>query len=397
MTRSRLGVPGLVARHLRVGVTASILLALLVALSTLAASLAPRALATLDSAQLRHTVAALPPGAARPLGHRRLRLPDGPGPTAGHGGGDLRCLLQRARQVLGRGVAPALRGARAPAVGGADGRARRRSDRWPGASGAPGDHARRRPRLVVAGSDRRWRHPERPGPVGTPTNSTRPRGRRSTSPCPPTPRPRPTFASGTCSAAIPRRCGSPPCTLRRIPPTRSGRTSPTSPEGNIFQSSGGGFLLYADAFVDPESAVGLRDTLASATFSAWFPIRVDRLRFADAAALSTQARQLSASGSQLTTAQSATFAWGLPAAITAVDRRIALVTSLLALTAIRSHRRRTRGLRARGAIGDRPTARRAEPGAVAGRIGHPGAADRGPRGRAHLGARRRSRPIWSRG
>ena len=61
MSRTRLGATSLVARHLRTGVSSSILLALLVATATFAVSLAPRAIAELGTAEIRHTIAALPP------------------------------------------------------------------------------------------------------------------------------------------------------------------------------------------------------------------------------------------------------------------------------------------------------------------------------------------------
>ena len=332
MTRSRLGVPGLVARHLRVGVTASILLALLVALSTLAASLAPRALATLDSAQLRHTVAALPPG-PRDLSATGVfgspTVQDRPPVTAAETFGAFSSALDRFSAEASHPLSAVLGHPQwvvrtaAHAADPIDGRA------------LP-VHP-----VITLAVDLDWSSRVRIVDGATPTPWTG----RDTDELDPTARtPIDIALSADAATAAHLRLGDllsgNPAPLRiaalyapKDPADAFWAHQPDLARGNIFQSSGGGFLLYADAFVDPESAVGLRDTLASATFSAWFPIRVDRLRFTDAAALSTQARQLSASGSQLTTAQSATFAWGLPAAITAVDRRIALVTSLLALTA----------------------------------------------------------------
>jgi len=59
--RSRYGTPGLLARHTATGITGSVLVAVLVAVTVFAAAAAPRALARLGTEELQHTLGAMSP------------------------------------------------------------------------------------------------------------------------------------------------------------------------------------------------------------------------------------------------------------------------------------------------------------------------------------------------
>lgn len=77
MTRSRLSIPGLLSRHLGSSVAASVLVAVLIAAAVLAVALAPRALARLGTAELRHELSGQSPALLDLTGLGTLGIPTG--------------------------------------------------------------------------------------------------------------------------------------------------------------------------------------------------------------------------------------------------------------------------------------------------------------------------------
>ena len=101
--------------------------------------------------------------------------------------------------------------------------------------------------------------------------------------------------------------------------------------GDPRRSNEGEPLVYASAYIAPESALGMLDTLAAAQLSAWYAIDGNRLAFADAPAARDQVRSLMALGGPMPSGNLLDFQSGFPNAIDAVIGRVALVVSLLAL------------------------------------------------------------------
>lgn len=101
-------------------------------------------------------------------------------------------------------------------------------------------------------------------------------------------------------------------------------------EGEPFSSTNG-TTLYAAAFVDPGSGVGMRDTLGSAKLAVWYPVDGDALQFGEAETVRDQARQLMAVGRLLPSGEAIAFTTGLADAVDGVLKRMNLVISLLAL------------------------------------------------------------------
>jgi putative ABC transport system permease protein len=101
--------------------------------------------------------------------------------------------------------------------------------------------------------------------------------------------------------------------------------------GEPRHASDGGLLVYASAYIDPASALGLLDTIGAAQVTAWYPVDVDRLEFSDAVKARDEAKTLMALGGQLPSGELMAFQSGFPNAIDTVIERVTLVTSLLAL------------------------------------------------------------------
>ena len=313
-TRTRLGAPGLVARHLRAGDgSVWILFALLVA-QRRSRRLLRRAPSPNSYRRDPPHDWRFPPGAARPLGERIFGSPDSSGPPARYRSGDVRRVLRCPRSLPGGGIGSALRGPRASAVGGLHAAHAADLDRRP-LTVHP---------VITLAVDLDWsarvRLLEGPADAWTGQDSD---GRSQCEHAD-----RLALSSNAAALAHLRVGGRPPG--RPAPLRITALYAPKDPgdpfwvhqpdltTGNIFQSSGGGFLLYADVS-SIQSAVGLRD--------AWRPRR-SRLvpdpgrapSFADAGQLGAQARQVEVGGTQLTTAQSANFRGDFPDAITLVDR-----------------------------------------------------------------------------
>ncbi len=104
-------------------------------------------------------------------------------------------------------------------------------------------------------------------------------------------------------------------------------------EGEPFPSSEGGTLLYAGAFVDPATAVGMRESFAAGKLTAWYPGDGEAVEFRDAEALRDQTLKLMAVGRTLPSGEGLTFTSGLADSVDSVIERMTLVVSLLALAA----------------------------------------------------------------
>jgi putative ABC transport system permease protein len=101
--------------------------------------------------------------------------------------------------------------------------------------------------------------------------------------------------------------------------------------GEPRRSIAGERLVYASAYIEPASAIGLLDTMATAEISAWYRVDANQLTFADAPEARDQARGLMALGRALPSFEVMAFQSGFPNAIDGGLERVALVTSLLAL------------------------------------------------------------------
>ena len=103
--------------------------------------------------------------------------------------------------------------------------------------------------------------------------------------------------------------------------------------GDPFPSSEGGILLYAGAYVDPATAVGMRETFGGAKLTVWYPVDADTLEFRDAITARDQTLKLMAVGRALPSGETIAFTSGLADAVDGVLDRVTLVVSLLALAA----------------------------------------------------------------
>jgi putative ABC transport system permease protein len=91
--------------------------------------------------------------------------------------------------------------------------------------------------------------------------------------------------------------------------------------------------VVAAAYVATESAPSLRDTLQFATLSVFMPVDPDRLDYADAALVATQARASLGAGTTLASGENVRLVSRLPDVVDEVRERVTALTSLLALSA----------------------------------------------------------------
>ena len=324
----RLGTPTLVARHVRSGIAGSILVAVLVGLTVLVVSLAPRALVQLSAEQLHHTLGELTPEqrdltATGVFGSRIL----GPPSTAAEMFGSTAARLDAMPSELSKPLAPL--------VTGSDWVIRTTGHRAePVGIEAPVAH----PMLALA-VDLEWSSRvtfvDGAAPVAWKGNEGDPLNPWTRAPI--------EIALSADSAeqlglAVGDILDYSPSPLRI-----SGIYEPLHPEaeywfhagdlaaGDPRKSTDGEVLVYASAYIDPGTAVGLLDMMAVAEVSAWYPINVDQLEFADAEVARDQARAVIALGNSLPSGQPMAYRSSFPSAIDAVIGRIGLVISLLAL------------------------------------------------------------------
>ena len=331
MSRSHLGAHGLFARQMRVGVTGSILLALLVAASTLAVSLALRTLALVDTAQLQHTVGALLPNQRDLVASGTFGTPyiqGRPPATAAEIFGAFSSAVDQVgtdappsiARVLGRPEWVV-----STASHEADPVDARGRTTHPVLTLAITLDWASRVTIVEGTLPAAWR--------GQDSDNHDPASR------PPIEIALPASAATLAGLKVGDVLNYDPAPLRiaaLYKPKDSDDAfwshEPGLKRGKAFDGPGG-VAVYADAFADPGTAVGLRQTMASGTYTAWYPLVADELQFGDPQTFSAQARSLRATGAQLTPTEDASFSWGLPETVSSVSQRIALVTTLLALIA----------------------------------------------------------------
>ncbi|WP_091707443.1 FtsX-like permease family protein [Microbacterium sp. cf046] len=90
-------------------------------------------------------------------------------------------------------------------------------------------------------------------------------------------------------------------------------------------------LLAADGLVDPGSIAGLAETFAGARIEAWYPLKTAELTAADAPELAQQVRQISATGEVLPTGEFVVFSSILASDLDAIRQRVEVATALMAL------------------------------------------------------------------
>ena len=325
---SRIGTPRLLMGHLRSGVTGSIFVAVLVAVTVLVVSLAPRALVYLSMEQLRHTLAELSPE-QRDLsatGEFGTRV-SGPPTTVAEMFGTTSARLE--------GVPSRMSEPLVSMVGGAEWVVRtpqRRAD--PVDVDAPVAH----PMLALA-VDLDWS--SRVEFVDGAAPAVWDGDERDT-----VDQPLRAPIDIALSADAAEKLGLAVGDILDYRPARlrlAGIYEPIDLEANYWNHAldlatgesrralDGGQLVYASAYIDPGSAVGLLDTVATSQVTVWYPVDGDLLEFADAPEVRDQARALMAVGIYLPNEELMAFEFGVPNAIDAVIGRMTLVTSLLAL------------------------------------------------------------------
>jgi putative ABC transport system permease protein len=325
---SSLATPALVARHVRSGIAGSILVAVLVGLTVLVVSLAPRALVQLSAEQLHHTLGELAPEqrdltATGVFGYRVLGAPS----TATEMFGSTAARLDSVPSEFSKPLAPL--------VAGSDWVIRTAGHRAdPVGVESPIAH----PMLALA-VDLEWSSRitfvEGAAPVAWDGDEKAAVEQPAQAPI-----------EIALSARSAEQLGLAVGDILEYSPLQlmvAGIYKPLDPESDYWlhasdlavgdprHGSDGGVLIYATAYIDPGTAVGLLDRMAVAEVSAWYPIGVEQLEFADAAEARDQARAVIALGGSLPSGQPMAYASGFPNAIDAVIGRIGLVTSLLAL------------------------------------------------------------------
>lgn len=326
----KLGTPGLVVRHLRSGVTASVLVAVLVAVTVLVVSLAPRALAQLSDDQLQHTLSELSPlkrdlTAAGVFGY----------PSAGGLAPTTADEMFRATAAVLNEVPDRISAPLGSAVDGSEWVIRtvqRSADETgpqpatihPMLSLAVDLDWTSRVELVDGTAPAAWEGDESDGVdplLRAPIDIA--------------------LSAQTAEAAdlvVGDILDYRPARLRvagiyetREPDADFWVHALDLADGEPFRASDGELLVYASAYIDPESAVGLRDIFAAAKVASWYPVDSERLEFATALEARDQALQLMAIGRNLPSGEAIAFSSGLPSAIDGVVERVTLVSSLLAL------------------------------------------------------------------
>ena len=321
----RLGTTSLVLRHVRSGLAGSVLVAILVAVTVLVVSLAPRALVVLSEQQLQHTLAAIAPeeldltGTAV-FGHRLNGTPATAAELFSTTADRLDWLPSKLSAPL------------APLVG---------EPSWvlrTGQRKATADSPSAGGMLALA-IDLDWRSRvdfvEGSPPVawtGTEDEDA------ELGASPPIEIALSTTTAQQLGLAVGDTLDFSPETLRlsgvyeiRDPHDPAWIHAGDLAAGDVRHNSEGDELVYASAYIDPGSALGLLDTLAKSVVSVWYPLNVDDLTFADAAEARDQTRALIAVGGSLPSGESMSYRSELPTAVDVVTARVALVVSLLGL------------------------------------------------------------------
>ena len=327
--RSRIGTPGLLLRHLTSDITASALVAVLVFLTVLVVALAPRALAHLGTDELHYRAATMSP-LARDLvatGFLAQRPPTEPRDSAEDILGPSDAVLERIPETLPPVLSSIVS-----------------SPSW-----AVTTVARSATPLVVRGGplpvfalaiDLDWLDRVEfvdgapPSPwLGDETdeldNTTRP--------------PIDIALSAATAELLEIEVGDvfdyTPAPLRLsgvyelIDPDDSyWEHLPALREGAM-RVSNFQLVVQASAYIDPESAVGLYETVTSGRVYAWFPLDGDKLDYADVPQLLKEVETTLAVGASLSSSSPLSFATSFPRVVEETVARVTSVSALLALTA----------------------------------------------------------------
>ena len=92
-------------------------------------------------------------------------------------------------------------------------------------------------------------------------------------------------------------------------------------------------VVQASAYIDPESSVGLYETVNNGRVYAWFPVSGDKLDYADVPQLLREVDSTLAVGASLSSSSPLAFQTGFPAAVQETVSRVTSVSALLALAA----------------------------------------------------------------
>jgi putative ABC transport system permease protein len=325
--RSRIGTPGLLLRHLASDVTASVLVAALVFLTVLVVALAPRALAHLGTAELHYELARISP-LARDLaasGFLAQRPPTEPRDSAEAILGPSDDVLERIPEKLppvlasiigapswtlttvARGATPLVpRGDALPVlalvidldwldrVEFVDGAA---PSPW---EGDELDESTERPPVDIALSAATADMLELE--IGDVFDYT----------------PAPLRLSGVYDVIDPEDPY-----WEHVPALREG----------VLRLSDFRLVVQASAYIDPESSVGLFETVNNGRLYAWYPVDGDKLDYADVPQLLKEVDTTLAVGASLSSSSPLTFETGFPAAVQETVARVTSVSALLALAA----------------------------------------------------------------
>ena len=330
MTRqSRIGTPGLLLRHLASDVTASVLVAVLVFVTVLVVALAPRALAHLGTAELHYELARISP-LARDLvasGFLAQRPPTEPRESADDILGPSDGVLERIPEKL----PPVLRSIIGPPSWVVTTAARSASPLEPRGSALP---------VIALAVDLDWldriEFVDGTAPAPWPgseldelDNGTRP--------------PIDIALSVATAELLELEVGDvfdyTPAPLRltgvydAIDPNDPYWEHASALREGTLRVADFVLVVQASAYIDPESSVGLFETINSGRLYAWYPVDGDTLDYADVQQLLREVDTTLATGASLSSSAPLTFQTGFPIAVQETVSRVTSVSALLALAA----------------------------------------------------------------
>ncbi len=327
MTGSRLSTPGLLGRHFRFGITGSLLVALLIAGAVFVVALAPRALAQVATAELRHDLSEASPALVDITGTGRIGIVEGiTDPTLDD--------ITGATDTAIDGLADRIFRPLGDHVTGADWVVRTAVNT--GVLSTP------RPYVLVLSLavDLEWEPRVRfiegaaPAPwQGSENEVVPPEGAE------PIEIALSAEAADRLSLSVGDRLGYTPADV-----VISGIYEPADPDDEywvlqndlvapVLDSQPGEVTkLRTSAFIAPESIVGLQSAMAFGKLSAWITIDPSGFDYADAAELQSQSRRIVAEQTTLPDYGELSFRSGLINAIDTVVQRVTATSALLALS-----------------------------------------------------------------
>lgn len=329
MTRtSRLSTPGLLLRHGLAGSGASILVAVLVALSVLAVTAAPRALGALSTAELRHELGQASPALIDLTGGGRIGLIEGL--PAGTDSETLLGSTDAAIDQIADGI---------PAPLGDHLGEPQWYTRSAAASGTLPDGVPLELKMYLAVDldyESRIRFVDGAAPAAWSGND---RDDTASELRPPIEVAISQAAAETLGLGV----GDVIADYLPAPVEISGVYEPLDPDegywvhasdldhATIEPQTGQVTVARTSAYISPDSVAGLVPTLAVGQLAAWIPVIPDDFAYTDAAELATQARTLIATGTALPNFGELSFHSGLPDALERVVGRVTASSALLAL------------------------------------------------------------------